>query len=175
MKGLVHIYTGDGKGKTTAALGLSMRAWGRGFKVLFIQFLKGAMTGEVSTIDKLHPDFMIYRGEEIKKFLWNMKEDEIIEARKVQSKILEYAKEEVCHGNWDLIVLDEVMAAITTGMVELSEVTQLVKNKPEKLELVLTGRNAMEELISLADYVSEIKAVKHPMNEGIMARIGIEN
>ena len=175
MKGLVHIYTGDGKGKTTAALGLSMRAWGRGFKVLFVQFLKGAMTGEIKTIEKLTPNFSIFRGEEVKKFLWNMNEEEINGTRKIQNHIFEFALEEITSGQWELIVLDEVMAAVTTGMISLSDVIELIKSKPENLELVLTGRNAPEELIELADYVSEIKAVKHPMNNGINARIGIEN
>lgn len=175
MKGLVHIYTGEGKGKTTAALGLGVRAWGRGFKVLFVQFLKGAMTGEIKAIEALQPGFQIYRGEEVKKFLWNMNEEELEEAKNVQSRILDYAKEEVNHGQWNLIVLDEIMAAVTSGMVELSKVVDLIKNKPEGLEMVLTGRNAPDELVELADYVSEIKAVKHPMNQGIPARRGIEN
>lgn len=174
-KGLIHIYTGNGKGKTTAALGLGIRAYGRGFKVLMVQFLKGADTGEIHTIKKLEPDFRLYRGTEIKKFTWNMTEEELHETRKTQQNILEYAKNAVMSGNWDMVILDEVLGAIGTQMIELKEVAELAGNKPENLELVLTGRNAPKELVELADYVSEINPVKHPMERGIPARRGIEN
>ncbi len=175
MKGLVHIYTGDGKGKTTAVLGLCMRAYGRGMKVLFVQFLKGAYTGEVETIKKLEPEFMICRGEEIKKFTCDMNEKELLQAKEVQNRILKYAADEIGKNKWDIIVLDEIMAAISTGMVNLKDVEDLVKSKPEKLEIVMTGRNAPDVLICLADYVSEIKAIKHPMDNGTKARIVIES
>jgi len=175
MKGLVHIYTGDGKGKTTAALGLCMRAYGRGMKVLFVQFLKGAYTGEIETIKKLEPGFMICRGEEIKKFTCDMNEKELLQAKEVQNRILKYAADEIEKNKWGIIVLDEIMAAISTGMVNLKNVEDLIKSKPENLEIIMTGRNAPEELICLADYVSEIKSIKHPMDDGTKARIGIEN
>lgn len=174
MKGLVHIYTGDGKGKTTAALGLGMRAYGRGLKVLLIQFLKGAFTGEIETIKKLEPGFMIYRGEEIKKFTCDMNEKELEEAKKVQMRILKFALDEMIKNKWDVIILDEIMAAISCEMVRLKDVEELVKSKPENLEIVMTGRDAPKELIELSDYVSEIKAIKHPMDNGTKARKGVE-
>lgn len=175
MKGLVHIYTGDGKGKTTAALGLGLRAVGRGFKVLMVQFLKGADTGEIHSIQKLSPDFVLHRGTELKKFTWKMTDEEKKQAAKEQAKSLEYAEKELKSGNWDMVILDEVLGAISSGMLELNDVLRIVREKPEKPELILTGRGAPAELIELADYVSEIKAVKHPMEKGVPARIGIES
>jgi cob(I)alamin adenosyltransferase len=175
LKGLVHIYTGDGKGKTTAALGLGMRACGREFKVLMVQFLKGSFTGEINTIKMLEPYFTLYRGEEVKKFTWSMNEKELEAAKIAQNAILKYAVEQANSGGYDLLILDEIMAAITIGLVSLQNVVDFAKNKPEELELVMTGRNVPEELIELADYVSEIKAVKHPMEKGIAARHGIED
>lgn len=175
MKGLVHIYTGDGKGKTTAAIGLGIRACGRGFRVLMVQFLKGADTGEIHTLKKLEPGFMLYRGAEIKKFTWNMTSEELKQTAQIQQDILIYAAIEVMSGSWDMIIMDEVMGAIAAGMLQPQDIARLIEGKPEGLEFVLTGRNAPAELIELADYVSEIKAVKHPMEKGIPARIGIES
>jgi cob(I)alamin adenosyltransferase len=175
VKGLVHIYTGDGKGKTTASIGLGMRAYGRGFKVLLVQFLKGMETGEMAAINELGSRFTLHRGKGIKKFTWQMNEEEFEQLKDDQRKVFEFASEAVRGGKWDLVILDEVMGAITSKVFALDEVIELVKGKPDALELVLTGRNAPQELIELADYVSEIKAVKHPMEKGIPARKGIEN
>jgi cob(I)alamin adenosyltransferase len=175
VKGLVHIYTGDGKGKTTASIGLGMRAYGRGFKVLLVQFLKGMETGEMAAINELGSRFTLHRGKGIKKFTWQMNEEEFEQLKDDQRKVFEFASEAVRGGKWDLVILDEVMGAITSKVFALDEVVELVKGKPDALELVLTGRNAPQELIELADYVSEIKAVKHPMEKGIPARKGIEN
>lgn len=175
MKGLVHIYTGNGKGKTTAAIGLGIRACGRGLKVLMVQFLKGAETGEVHTLKKLEPDFVLYRGTETRKFTWNMNSDELKQTAEIQQGILRYANDAAMSGGWDIVILDEVMGALGSGMLELKDVIGFIQDKPESLELILTGRNAPAELIGLADYVSEIKAVKHPMEKGIPARKGIEN
>jgi len=174
-KGLVHIYTGNGKGKTTAAIGLGIRACGRGFKVLMVQFLKGAETGELDTLKKLEPDFMLYRGTELRKFVWNMSDEEKREAGRIQRDIFSHAVKEASSHQWDLLILDEIMAAMTNGFIPVGDVADFIRNKPDKLEVVLTGRNAPAELVELADYVSEIKAVKHPMDRGVPARKGIEN
>jgi len=174
MQGLVHIYTGDGKGKTTAAVGLGIRACGRGLRVLMVQFLKGSPTGEVKTIEKLNPGFVIHRGNEIKKFTWEMSMEELEEAKRVQQEIFNYAGSAASSNAWDMIILDEIMAAVAADMVSIADVAGFIKSKPCDLEVVLTGRNAPNELIQLADYVSEIKAVKHPMDKGIPAREGIE-
>lgn len=174
MKGLVHIYTGDGKGKTTAALGLGLRARGRGLKVLMVQFLKGAPTGEMYCLKTLEPGFVLHRGKETKKFTWEMNAEEKIQTAAEQCGIFEYAANEAARGEWDLLILDEALGAISSGMLDKDAVMQFIKGKPENLELVLTGRGAAPELIALADYVSEIRAVKHPAEKGINARKGIE-
>lgn len=175
MKGLVHIYTGDGKGKTTAAVGLGIRAWGRGMKVLMVQFLKGMESGELITIRRLGDGFTVNSGKPMRKFTWNMNEEELAQAAALQKQQLNYAWNEMKTEKWDLLILDEIMAAITTGMVPLQDVLELVKSKPEGLEIVMTGRNAPDSLIEAADYVSEIREVKHPMGSGIAARRGIED
>jgi cob(I)alamin adenosyltransferase len=175
MQGLVHIYTGNGKGKTTAALGLGIRACGRGFKVLMVQFLKGAETGEMHILKKLEPDFILRRGTEVRKFTWNMNEEELKKAGAIQRELFDFAVRSAQSGGYNLLILDEIMAAMSAGFVPVQDVANFIRNKPEGLEIVLTGRNAPEELIAAADYVSEIRAVKHPMEKGIGARKGIEN
>ncbi|RCX17582.1 cob(I)yrinic acid a,c-diamide adenosyltransferase [Anaerobacterium chartisolvens] len=174
-KGLVHIYTGDGKGKTTAAVGLGVRAYGRGLKVLMVQFLKSRETGEVSVLENFSPRFKLARSKECDKFTWNMDKAERQELKKTVTDLLEYAEEEAASGRWDMIILDEIMACISIDAICVSRVSQMITSKPEGLELVMTGRNAPAELIRLADYVSEISAVKHPFTKGIAARTGIEN
>ncbi len=174
MNGLVHIYTGSGKGKTSAAVGLGVRAYGRGLKVLMVQFLKGIETGEMFTIKKLEPDFVLYRGTPLKKFTWEMSCAELEIARDLQNDIFTFAEKAATSETWDLIILDEVMAAINAKFLEKEKVINFIKNKPSNLELVLTGRDAPIEFIELADYVSEIVSVKHPMDKGIYARKGIE-
>lgn len=175
MKGLVHIYTGNGKGKTSAAIGLGVRAYGRGLRVLMVQFLKGGATGEIETFKLLGPRFMLKRGKEIKKFTWKMTSEELNETRKGEQQTFDFARQAIESGEWDVLILDEAMGALATGMIDLKDIIDLINNKPEGLELVLTGRNAPKELVDLADYVSEINAVKHPMEKGIPAREGIES
>jgi len=173
-RGLVHIYTGDGKGKTTAAIGLGVRAAGYGMRVLMLQFLKGRHTGELDAVKKLGDNFLILRHKEIKKFTCDMTEDEINELKTEVRNLFKRAVYEAASGCWDLLILDEIMASVSLGFIGLNEVLQFIKNKPGRLELVMTGRDAPDELISVSDYVSEIKMVKHPMKTGIYARAGIE-
>ncbi|WZL79005.1 cob(I)yrinic acid a,c-diamide adenosyltransferase [Eubacteriales bacterium mix99] len=175
MEGLVHIYTGDGKGKTTAAVGLGLRAWGRGKKVLMVQFLKGMESGELTAIDKLGEGFTVNRGRFMSKFTWDMSQEERKKSEALQNQQLEYALKQMKTDQWDMLILDEIMAAITTGMVRQEDVLALIEDKPDRLELVLTGRNAPGQLVDAADYVSEIREVKHPFQRGIGARLGIEN
>lgn len=174
MKGLVHIYTGDGKGKTTAAVGLGVRACGRGLKVLMVQFLKGAPTGEMYSLKALEPGFELYRGTETKKFTWEMNTEEKTRTTEEQSGIFEFAVSTAVGGKCDLLILDEALGAISSGMLDKEAVMEFIKGKPENLELVLTGRGATPELIELADYISEIRAVKHPAEKGVNGRKGIE-
>lgn len=174
MKGLVHIYTGDGKGKTTAAIGLGVRACGRGLKVLMVQFLKGTPTGEMYSLKALEPGFKLYRGTETKKFTWEMNTEEKARTAAEQNSIFRFAVDAAAGGECDLLILDEALGAISSGMLDKEAVIEFIKGKPEKLELVLTGRGATPELIELADYVSEIRAVKHPAEKGVNGRKGIE-
>jgi len=174
MNGLVHIYTGNGKGKTTAAVGLGMRACGRGMKVLMIQFLKGRETGEMISLERLKPDFELYRQKETANFTWNMTPEELEDMKKNIGELFEFAVKEAMSGSRDMIILDEIMASITSGFIAMEDVLSFIRNKPSGLELVMTGRNAPAELIQLADYASEMKPVKHPLDFGIAAREGIE-
>lgn len=174
MKGLVHIYTGDGKGKTTAAIGLGIRACGRGLRVLMVQFLKGMPTGEMFSLKALEPGFLLYRGTQTTKFTWEMNREEREQAAAEQQDIFAYARGKAENGDCDLLILDEVLGAASCGLLDKECLIEFVKNKPPELELVLTGREATPELISLADYVSEIRAVRHPADKGINARKGIE-
>ncbi len=172
MNGLVHIYTGNGKGKTTASIGLGVRAVGSGMKVLMVQFCKGTSSAEEASLEKLKPNFELYKIKQIDKFSWQMTPQEKEEMQKITLDLLDYAIKKA--QSKDMIILDEIMAAITGDFIDAKQVSHFIKNKPTKLELVLTGRNAPSELIELADYVSEINAVKHPMSKGIQAREGIE-
>ena len=175
MEGLVHIYTGDGKGKTTAAVGLGLRAWGRGKKVLMVQFLKGMESGELIAIDKLGEGFMVNRGKFMGKFTWDMSKKERKESEALQKRQLEYAWKQMKTDQWDMLILDEILAAIAARMVRQEDVLALIDDKPDRLELVLTGRNAPDQLVDAADYVSEIRERKHPFQRGIGARRGIED
>ncbi len=174
MKGLIHIYTGDGKGKTTAAVGLGVRACGQGLKVLMIQFLKAIPTGEVNALKALEPGFTVYRCSSLKKFTFEMNAEEKAKTAAEQQDMFEYAVREAGTGNWDMIILDEAFGAVTSGMLSKESLVKVVERKPENMELVLTGRNAPAELVVMADYVSVIKAAKHPSDKGTGARKGIE-
>lgn len=173
-KGLVHIYTGDGKGKTTSAVGLAVRAFGRGMRIIFAQFLKDGVSGEIKILNELGNGFRVCKSGFAGKFTWQMDESELCEARKEQNSFLDAVIAEAFSGGWDMLVLDEILVAVDQGIIDESRVEELIKEKPEDLELVLTGRSAPESLVRIADYVSEIKAVKHPYEKGIGARIGIE-
>ncbi|HWQ42238.1 MAG TPA: cob(I)yrinic acid a,c-diamide adenosyltransferase [Desulfosporosinus sp.] len=174
MTGLIHIYTGNGKGKTTSAVGLAIRATGNGLKVLMVQFLKGAETGEIKILKKLEPNFKLCRSEEIKGFLWNLNEEQIKSFKKNTEALLEYCFELVSTEQWDMFIMDEVLGAISTGFIATEVIAQFLESKPSGLEVVMTGRNAPPELVEMADYVSDITPVKHPFNNGIAGRKGIE-
>lgn len=173
-KGLVHIYTGDGKGKTTAALGLGIRACGSGMKVLMVQFLKSSNTSELNSIKKLEPSFEVNRGFNCKKFIWNMTTEEFTEAAKEVRLIFEDVKNVVLKEQFDLIILDELLGVLSLNLIEEAAIIEMIKSKPNSVELVITGRNAPQGLIEISDYVSEIKAIKHPYDKGVNARKGIE-
>ncbi len=170
-KGLVQVYTGDGKGKTSAAFGLALRAVGRGFKVYVIQFIKGGFDyGELYVIDRL-PNLTLKtfgRG----KFITSKQPEK--EDIKLANDALKLAKEIVKSGESDVVILDEINVAIDLKLVDLEEVLIMIHKKPSHVELVLTGRNAPEKILELADLITEMKEIKHPFKKGQQARIGIE-
>lgn len=171
--GLIHIYCGDGKGKTTAALGLTLRCAGRGGRVLFAQFLKSRPTGELMLLAQL-PQITLLRGKGLMKFTFQMTPAELAQTRQEQAALLEKI-EAYCQAQQpDLAVCDELVNACSLGLIDEEKVISFLKKKPAKTELVLTGRNPGAPLIALADYVSEIKKIKHPYDRGIAARVGIE-
>ncbi len=171
VKGLIHIYTGDGKGKTTCALGLAVRATGSGRKVYFLQFLKSWGCSE----HKVHVDGLTMKTVEEKvKFVFNMDDEEKEENRKLNEQKFREVTEMVVREGYDMLVLDEIIGTIMMEQISLDTVVDFLKNKPENLEVVMTGRDAPKELVDLADYVSEIRKIKHPFDKGMPARKGIE-
>ena len=169
-RGLVQVYTGNGKGKTTAAFGLALRAIGRGLKVYVIQFIKGGFDyGELYIVDKL-PNLTLKafgRG----KFIVDKPSKEDI---KSAEEALSLAESVVKSGEYDIVILDEINVALNLKLISLERVLGLIKNKPRHVEIVLTGRYAPNEIIEIADLVTEMKEVKHPYNKGCQARRGIE-
>jgi cob(I)alamin adenosyltransferase len=170
-KGLVQVYTGDGKGKTSAAFGIALRAIGRGLKVYIIQFIKGGFDyGELYIIDRL-PNLVLKafgRGE----FVIQKPPGE--EDIKLAEEAFQLAKKVVEGGEYDIVILDEINVAINLKLISLEGVLELIKKKPKHVELVLTGRYAPKEIIDAADLVTEMREVKHPFNKGYKARKGIE-
>ena len=180
-KGLVLINTGTGKGKTTAALGTAIRAWGDGQKVLILQFIKGAWKyGELKAIETLgKAEGRIEIRPMGDGFVFHNKKDPENEERLAEKKELarrawDMVRKEAMSGAWDLIVLDEINYAIHFGMLETEEVAGLIRERPPRLNMILTGRYAPKELIDLADTVTEMTLVKHAFQKGIRARKGIE-
>jgi len=173
MKGLIHIYTGDGKGKTTAALGLALRAAGRGKRVLFVQFLKGSQTGELLSLKKL-PNVTVLRPENDYGFYFQLSDAQKAALCKEHERLLNAAFDAATLGTCDLLILDEVIPAYTLGALDRIKLLELVSHKPEELELVLTGRDAPEELLQYADYITEMRCIRHPYEKGLPAREGVE-
>ena len=171
--GLIHIYTGNGKGKTTAAMGLVLRASGRGLKVIVGQFLKGRETGELKTLALL-PGVEVFRGKPLTKFSFQMSDGEKEEVLQSHNHFIGELAQRCAETKADLLVLDEVIGACSTKLLDEKLLLDFLKNKPKHLEVVMTGRNPSESLLEMADYVSEICKRKHPFDRGIPAREGIE-
>ena len=170
-KGLVHIYCGDGKGKTTAALGLALRAAGRGMKVVIARFLKTEDSGEVKMLYQL-PGIVLLPCKKNFGFTFSMGEEEKKEASRYCQKVFTHAVN--LGQEADLLIFDEVLAACNAGLLTKKCLEAFLDSRPQGLEVVLTGRNPWESLLSAADYVTEMQAVKHPYQKGIYARRGIE-
>jgi len=171
-KGLVIVYTGEGKGKTSAALGIAMRAWGRNLKVAMIQFIKHARArpGEILAAERMGIE-VIKTGD---GWTWTSKNIDETIARGIQA--WEIAKERIINGKDNILILDEFTYPLQYGWLDTDEVVAwLKKNKPEMLHLVITGRNAPDELIAFADLVTEMKEIKHPFREqGIRSQKGVD-
>jgi cob(I)alamin adenosyltransferase len=173
-RGFVIVYTGNGKGKTTAALGMAMRAIGRGWKVLMVQFMKGTWHyAELDTAKRLAPDFEIVpMGKGFYKILDDHYTDE--DHHEAARRALQFAREKMDSGEYDLLILDEVNNAVSTGLLPLVQVIALIDSKPSDFNILLTGRDAPPEFIDRADLVTEMREVKHPYQKGILAQKGID-
>jgi cob(I)alamin adenosyltransferase len=171
--GLVHIYTGEGKGKTTAAAGLALRALGNGLVVYVYQFMKAEsdLSGEITMIDKIP-------GTRVERFGGNLlrkNHTPVEDIKKAINKGLGKAREAVGGGLCDLLILDEINVAMSAGLAETQSIIEIMESaKTGSVELVLTGRNVPQEIIDMADYVTEMKSIKHPYSNNVQARRGIE-
>lgn len=170
-RGLIFVFTGNGKGKTTAAIGQAVRAVGQGWKVLIVQFIKQVISGEVEPLRKIGVE--IYpMGEGFVGILGDRKPREIhVQAAE---KALDFARKKIVEGNYDLLVLDEINVAVSLGLLDTGRVEKFLKKRPRNLSVILTGRNAPKEFIKIADLVSESKDLKHPFSQGEMAKKGVE-
>jgi cob(I)alamin adenosyltransferase len=170
-QGLVQVYTGDGKGKTTAAIGLAMRAIGKGLKVFMVQFLKGRAYGEVAT-SRMLPDSFTLVQSGLDTFV--KKGEPTEEDLRLAHEGLELARKAIMSGDWDIVILDEVSVAVELGVLKVAEVLPLIDERPTTVELVLTGRYAPAEFCERADLITEMKKIKHCYDAGVGMREGIE-
>lgn len=172
-QGLIHIYCGDGKGKTTAAIGLIVRAAGHGRRVMLVQFLKSGLSGEIAPLKQLK-GVRVIAGQITAKFSNQMNEQERAETLKLHQQHLQQAVAAAVAGELDLLVLDEAMGAITAGLLSKDDLLEFLRHKPTNLEVVLTGRNPSDDILALADYISEMKCLRHPYERGFPPREGVE-
>lgn len=171
-KGLIQVYTGNGKGKTTAALGLALRSIGHGYKVFMLQFMKGNENyGEIIAAGKYLPNLTIVQSG-LKTFV--SKENPAKADINMALDGLELARKAILENDYDMVILDEINVALGFKLISLEDVMELIKCKPPRMELVLTGRYAPKEIMDLSDLVSEVTLVKHPYYQGVEARKGIE-
>lgn len=168
-----HIYYGDGKGKTTAAIGLAVRAAGSKLKVLFVQFLKTEFSGERHILSHTENVTLTFCPLEL-KFTFDMDDKEKAQAAKIFKGIFDNAVTTALTEKYDMVVLDEVFEAINAHMLSESEVYEFITNAPSSMEIVMTGHNPPQKFMDCADYITEFKKIKHPYDRGITGRIGIE-
>jgi cob(I)alamin adenosyltransferase len=172
VSGLVIVFTGNGKGKTTAAMGMALRAWGQGLKILMLQFIKGGNRyGELKAAENLPGFEIVPMGE---GFVRDAPDDKMAGHRQAAREAVSRAREEIASGGWDMIILDEINYALGFGLISEEEVLELIDIKPPVLHLVLTGRGAADKVIEKADLVTEMREVKHPYAKGIKAQKGVE-
>lgn len=172
--GLIHVYTGNGKGKSTAAFGLGLRAFGAGKTVYTIQFLKTAYSSELSVIKQFEPKWKVFRFETEKGFFWNLSDNEKETLKKEVEEAFDFAENVMKTKECDLLILDEIMGTLANKLLDVKQVVKALNNKHPDIEVVMTGRNVPEDISEIADYVTEMKCLKHPYEQGIPAREGIE-
>lgn len=168
MQGLIHVYYGDGKGKTTAAMGLATRALGAGMRVTVLQFLKNRPSSEVAMLEKLGAK--VLRGQVNDKFIFQMNDAEREETARIHAENFRLAAESGC----ELLVLDEALSAVSVGVFSQEALVAFLKGKPPAMEVVLTGHAALEPVMQQADYITHMVCERHPYARGIAARQGIE-
>ena len=170
MKGYIQVYTGDGKGKTTAALGLAIRAMGAGLKVYFAQFIKTGDYSEINTLRRLSDAITVEQFGHGRFAKGKPADEDIAAARQGLKRIGEI----IASGQYSVVILDEANVAVSKGLLAVEDLLEIIDVKPADMELIITGRNAPERLVDRADLVSEVNAVKHYFQKGVKARIGIE-
>jgi len=173
-KGMVQVYTGNGKGKTTAALGLGLRATGRGLRVKMVQFLKGTDTGELHSVRYLGKNFEILRYQKTDKFIWSLSK---AEKKQLEIDIQEAWQwvQQIVEGNeCQVLILDEILAVVENNLLDIEQILTLIASRPFNMEIVLTGRSLPVQILEAADLVTEMNEVKHYFHEGVPARCGIE-
>lgn len=173
-KGCVQVYTGNGKGKTTAAVGLAVRAAGNNMKVFMVQFLKSSKTGELESAKKLDPYFKIFRFEKKRGFFWTLNDNEKLEVKNEVQEAYNFCLEALVQKKCDILIMDEIMGAMSNNLVSEEQMTKLIEAKPENIELILTGRNVPQSIFDRADLITEMREVKHYYTQGVPAREGIE-
>ena len=173
-KGFVIVYTGGGKGKTTAALGLALRALGYNHKVCMIQFIKGSWHyGELDSVKRLEPELELTAvGKGFVGIIDDKSPRE--DHEKIAEEAIKICKEKINSDKFDVVILDEINYAVDLGLIRTEQVIELIKMKSDDLDLVLTGNHAKQEIIDLADLVTEMKEIKHPFKSGIKAKKGID-
>lgn len=171
--GMLHIYCGDGKGKTTAAVGLAVRAAGSGMRVHIVQLLKGGKTSELEALKRI-PGITVNRSNKNYGFTFKMSERTMDQVKICHDRLLKDAEEKMKKGDVDMLIIDEFNAAYEYELLNRTLADRLVLEKPDHVEMILTGRNPMQKFLDIADYVSEIHMIKHPYTKGITARKGIE-
>ncbi len=170
---MIHIYYGNGKGKTTAAVGLTARAAGSNMKVLFVQFLKTEFSGERHTLYHMENVTITSCPIEL-KFTYQMDEKERVQSAKIFKDMFDNAVTTALMERYDVVVLDEVFDVINHEMISEAEVYEFITNAPKSMEIIMTGHNPAERFLDIADYITEFKKIRHPYDRGITGRKGIE-
>lgn len=173
-KGYIQVYTGNGKGKTTAAIGQAVRAAGSGLSVYMVQFLKTADTGEYIGLKKFYPQLQVFIFERPRGFFWTLNESEKKELQEDIDRAYDFCLETIKNRTCDVLIMDEIMGVITNKLLTQEQVMTLLDNKPEDMEIVMTGRDVPSSILQRADLVTEMKDIKHYMDKGVGARKGIE-